>query len=319
MSPRVSVVVPTFGRPDLLGRCLVALDRQTLPRGDYEVVVVADGPDERTRAAVAALGGVFRFVALPTRRGPAAARNAGLHAARAPIVAFTDDDTVPDADWLAAGLAAFAAHECAAVTGRVVMPLASVPTDYERDAARLSDSEFVTANCFVRVEALRDIGGFDERFTLPWREDSDLHFALLASGAQVVAASRAVVVHPVRPARWGVSIAQQRKVLFDALLFKKHPRLYRERIRRHIRADYYAMVAALLVAVAGALAGSTVVALAAGAAWIVSTAIFCARRLAGTRRDFAHVTEMLATSIVIPPLAVFWRIVGAARFRVVFL
>src|SRR5690606_40462360 len=58
-----------------------------------------------------------------------------------------------------------------------------------------------------------------------------LYFRLIDGGARVVHAADAVVVHPVRPAPWGVSLAQQRKVLYDALLFKKHRELYRERIR----------------------------------------------------------------------------------------
>jgi GT2 family glycosyltransferase len=318
MTPRVTVVIPTHGRPALLKRCLDALARQSLQRSAYEVVVVADGADPATSAAVAASECQARYVALPSRRGPAAARNAGWRAAAAPIVAFTDDDTVPAGDWLTAGLAAIESG-CAAVTGRVVMPLERVPSDYERDAVRLAHAEFVTANCFVRASTLRALGGFDERFTLPWREDSDLHFALLANGAAVRHEPRAVVVHPVRAARWGVSIAQQRKVLFDALLYKKHPKLYRQRIRRAPRVDYYATVIALATGVGAAALGLVPVAVGAGAAWLGLTARFCAQRLAGTRKDLEHVGEMLVTSAVIPPIAVFWRAVGALRFRVVFL
>ncbi|HEY3517287.1 MAG TPA: glycosyltransferase, partial [Gammaproteobacteria bacterium] len=253
MRPRVSVVVPTHGRPVLLARCLEALAGQTLPRADYEVIVVSDGPDAQTRAVLDRSAFAVRHLALPRRSGPAAARNAGWRAALGTIVAFTDDDTVPSPDWLRAGLAELESG-CDAVAGRVVMPIPLEPSDYERDAARLADAEFVTANCFVSVAMLEAVGGFDERFELAWREDSDLHFGLLAHGAAVRRAPRALVVHPVRAARWGVSLAQQRKVLFDALLYKKHRSLYRQRIRRKPRLDYYGAVAALVAAVAG-LAG----------------------------------------------------------------
>lgn len=318
MTPRVSVVVPTHGRPQLLSRCLGALAAQTLPRGDYEVVVVSDGPDPRTRAVVQRSGFPLRHLELARRSGPAAARNLGWRAAESPIVAFTDDDTVPEPDWLAAGLAAIAAR-ADAVAGAVVMPLSASPTDYERDAARLAESEFVTANCFVTAETLRAVGGFDERFTLPWREDSDLHFRLLEHGAVIRRAPDARVAHPVRPAGWGVSLRQQRKVLFDALLYKKHPLLYRQRIRRGPRIDYYATVAALLAAVVSSVLAAPAVAAGAAAVWLALTIRFAALRLAGTRRAWRHVGEMLVTSAAIPPLAVFWRFVGAARFRVVFL
>ena len=59
--------------------------------------------------------------------GPAAARNRGWQAARAAIIAFTDDDTVPDADWLRNGLLAFD-DDADALWGRIIMPLPERPT-----------------------------------------------------------------------------------------------------------------------------------------------------------------------------------------------
>jgi glycosyltransferase involved in cell wall biosynthesis len=287
MTPQVSVVVPTCGRPALLARCLQALESQSLPRDQYEVIVCEDR----------------------RRDGPATARNQGWRRARAPIVAFTDDDCIPDREWLRRGLEALAGG-VDAVCGRIVMPLSGEPTDYERDAQGLERAEFVTANCFVRKEVLERVGGFDERFRLAWREDSDLHFGLLAQGARIAREPRAIVVHPVRPANWGVSLRQQRKVMFDALLFKKYPRLYRERIRAAPRWDYYVIVASLLV---------TPFWPPTWLVWLLFTAAFCWRRLKGVSWAPLHVLEMMLTSIAIPPLAVFWRLVGAWRFKVAFL
>ncbi len=288
-APRVSVVIPTCGRAELLTRCVEALENQTLPRGDYELIVVDDSR---------------------LRSGPAAARNRGWRQARATIVAFTDDDTVPSADWLERGLQAMEDHVDAA-SGRIVMPIPSEPTDYERDAQGLERSEFVTANCFVRKGVLERLGGFDEGFRLAWREDSDLHFRLLRIGARLVHAPRAVVVHPVRPAGWGVSIRQQKKVMYDALLFKKHRRLYRERIRSRPRWDYYLIVGSLALALTGFMPALVL--------WAMFTAKFFFERLRGASKRASHVVEMLVTSVLIPPLAVFWRLAGALRYRVAFL
>jgi GT2 family glycosyltransferase len=287
VKPQVSVIVPTCGRPALLVRCLQALESQSLPRDQYEVIVSEDR----------------------RRDGPATARNQGWRRAGAPIVAFTDDDCIPDRDWLRRGLEALAGG-ADAVCGRIVMPISGAPTDYERDAQGLERAEFVTANCFVRKEVLERMGGFDERFRLAWREDSDLHFGLLAQGARIAREPRAIVVHPVRPASWGVSLRQQRKVMFDALLFKKYPRLYRERIRAAPRWDYYVIVASLLVAPLWAPAWLL---------WLLFTGRFFVQRLRGTSRAPGHLLEILVTSIAIPPLAVFWRLVGALRFKVAFL
>ena len=287
MALLVSVVVPTCGRPNLLRRCLAALQQQTLAREAYEVIVIDD---------------------TELRSGPAAARNRGWRRSRAPVVAFTDDDTVPDARWLEAGLAAIR-NGADAVVGRTVMPLPAAPTDYERNESGLEHGEFITANCFVRRYVLESLRGFDESFRMPWREDSDLHFRLLEQGFRIARAEAALVVHPVRPARWGVSLRQQRKVVFDALLFRKHPRLYRERIRAVPPWDYYLIVLCLFAACFSKIALLL---------WAALTARFIARRLRGTSKAPSHVAEMVVTSLLIPPLSVFWRLVGALKFRVAF-
>jgi glycosyltransferase involved in cell wall biosynthesis len=320
MTVRASVVAPTCRRPALLGRCLAALDAQALPAADYEVLVCDDAASDETRRQVKAFAekarAVVRYLPVKEKHGPAAARNVGWRAARSPVIAFTDDDTVPDAGWLAAGVAVLERDATiAAVTGRVVVPLPEWPTDYERNEAGLEGAEFVTANCFCRRAALEAVGGFDERFTAAWREDSDLHFALLERGERVVKAPDAAVVHPVRPAPWGVSLRQQKKSLFDALLYKKHPALYRRRVRPGRPWDYYAIVAALAAAAGALAAGRPLVAEAAGAVWLAPTLRFLARRLRGASRAPRHVAEMAVTSALIPPLSVFWRLYGAVRFR----
>jgi GT2 family glycosyltransferase len=319
---KVSVVIPTFRRPELLGRCLTALARQGLDGEDYEVIVVDDARDAMTRAAVEARARTFpaalRYVTIDGGHGPAAARNAGWRAARAAIVAFTDDDTVPDRDWLAAGLAGFASG-AAALAGRIVVPLPDDPTDYERDTAGLASAEFVTANCFVRHPVLCAVGGFDETFTDAWREDSDLEFRLIEAGFAIRRADAATVVHPIRPAPFGVSLRQQRKSRWNALLYKKHRALYRERIQRSAPWRYYAIVGSAMAALAGVASGHPLAALFAGSLWLAATAEFCLRRLRDTSRRPLHVLEMAVTSVLVPPLSVYWRLAGAARFAVPFL
>jgi glycosyltransferase involved in cell wall biosynthesis len=325
--PWISVVVPTCGRPALLNRCLTGLTGQDLAPANYEIVVVDDRPSSATRGIVQQWadaqdkrGLVIRYVASTGPHGPAAARNRGWRQARADVIAFTDDDTEPDSGWLRNGLKAFQVQEpgTEAVTGRIVMPIPPDPTDYERDANGLERAEFATANCFCRRRILERIDGFDERFELAWREDSDLQFRILSTGARIGYAKEAVVLHPVRPAPWGVSVKQQKKVMFDALLYKKHPGLYRERIRGAPRWDYYAIVALLILGVGGLAAGKPAWSLLWLTGWAGLTARFCLQRLRGTSRDPMHVLEMMLTSALIPPLAVFWRLAGSLKFRVGF-
>ncbi|CAG9179174.1 glycosyltransferase family 2 protein [Cupriavidus respiraculi] len=323
--PVISVVVPTYRRPDLLRRCLEALCAQDLEGQPYEVIVCDDGcqrevEDVVRELASASVHGVLRYTPVPETQGPAGARNLGWRMARSPVVAFTDDDTIPDRHWLREGLAAMAASpQSSGMSGRVVVPLPARPTDHERDTGGLATAEFVTANCFVRREALLRIGGFDERFTRAWREDSDLQFRLMELAGPIGRAERAVVTHPVRPARWGSSIAAQAKVYYDALLYKKHPRLYRTRIRPVPPWNYYVTVLALLVSLGAGLAGEPSVAVPALGVWAAFTLWFWLRRLRGAALTPAHVAEMFVTSILIPPLSMYWRLRGALDFRVAFL
>ncbi len=340
MSLRVSIVVSTYRRAELLDRCLSALAAQDYEASAYEIIIADDAASDETRRQVEkwarSVRCGLRYVAVAGTHGPAAARNVGWRTAQGEIIAFTDDDCVPDAAWIRTGAASFRCErsatasaaglaECsrrndlAAAWGRLRMPLPARPTDYERNEAGLEQAEFVTANCFVRREVLEAVGGFDERFTAAWREDADLYFTLLERGYRVVQVREALVVHPVRPAPWGVSLRQQRKSLFNALLYKKHPRLYRRKIQRNPPWHYYASTAALCLALGAALGGAAWPMAAGLAAWLALTARFAALRLHGTSHRPGHIAEMLVTSALIPPLSVFWRLRGAVRFGALFL
>jgi len=295
---------------------------QEFDRSRYEILVADDAPDPETEALLAELRArwpqpVLRYVPVTRGRGPAAARNHGWRLAQGEVVAFTDDDCMPALDWLRAGLARLG-PEVAAAAGRICMPLPTPPTDYEANAAGLTEVEFATANCFCRREALAAAGGFDERFRRAWREDSDLYFTLLERGQRVLRAPHALVVHPVRRASWGVSLGQQRNAFFESLLYRKHPALYWRRAHTQRPWPYYGAVAGGLAAAASLLAGRPRLAAAAGLLWLLCTARFCLRRLRGTSRRPGHVLEMAVTSLLIPPLAVFWRLAGALRHRVLF-
>ena len=323
MSLAVSVVVPTYKRPHLLHNCLDSLIRQQFPREAYEIIVVDDADAQETRSLVELFSGQvrtcpeIRYAAATETQGPAAARNIGWRMARGEIIAFTDDDCLPEPDWLKEGLAAF--HEgMVGVSGQVIVPVPSPPTDYEKNVSRLTDCIFVTANCFYRRSVLEAEGGFDEQFTTAWREDSDLQFKMLTLSYPLGVAPAARVVHPVRPGGWGVSIKEQRKSMFDALLFKKYPELYRRLVQSGPPWRYYGIVLATLVFFAAILAGNKLLALLMVVIWTLLVLHFSSLRLKDTKHTPAHVLEMLFTSAVIPYLSVFWRLYGAFYFRVWF-
>lgn len=323
-TPDISVVIPTCGRPQLLRRCLEALATQDLDPSAFEIVVVDDGRSDITRAAVAAFirerggGRTVRYLRPPPgKRGPAAARNAGWRAARGDLIAFTDDDTIPMPGWLREGMAAMMPWVDAA-WGNVVVPLPDEPTDSERNTFGLDGAEFVTANCFVQRRVLEESGGFDERFTRPWREDSDLYFTLLERDAEIVAAPSAVVIHPARQAPPSDCLRQHRNLFFDALLYKKHPRLYREKIAAIPPLPYYIAVVAVFAAVVAFSGGHLLASSLFAATWVGLTLRLIRRRLHGLTSHWRERIGVALTSLVIPPLALFWRLAGAWYFRVAF-
>ena len=213
-TPVVSVVIPTRARHALLRRCLDAVVAQQLGGAPFEVIVVDDGHDSETLRMVRGLQRDPNDAEARAKpdlvylrpvggQGPAVARNRGWRAARAELIAFTDDNTVPQPGWLEQGLRAMAAApQWSALCGRVVVPLTPQhrhrPTDDELMTLGLQDAEFVTANAFVRRSALEQVNGFDERFTRPWREDSDLQVRLAQQAGPVGSCADAVVLHPVR-------------------------------------------------------------------------------------------------------------------------
>ncbi|HBF51098.1 MAG TPA: glycosyl transferase family 2, partial [Massilia sp.] len=93
----------------------------------------------------------------------------------------------------------------------------------------------------------------------------------------------------------GVSLLHTRRAVFDALLYKKHPGLYRAKVESAPRWDHYLAVAALLLALAGWLAGSALVFGLAGLAWLGLTARLCLQRLRGTAKTASHIAEMIVT------------------------
>ena len=107
--------------------------------------------------------------------------------------------------------------------------------------------------------------------------------------------------------------------MYNASLYRKHPQLYRERIQAAPPWRYYATVAGLLMTMAGLCVECSGAALAGTNIWSILTARFMLERLSGTSHAPAHLMEMLVTSALIPTVCVFWRLLGAIRYRAAFL
>jgi glycosyltransferase involved in cell wall biosynthesis len=195
---RVSVVVPSRGRALRLRWLLNALEEQSLPREEWEVIVVHD--DDYGDLLATHPVGVREIVAPPC--GPALKRNLGWRAATAPLIAFTDNDTRPPADWLGNVVAAAARHPGAIVQG------ATRPDPDEADLLRAPHARSVTidppslhaqtCNIAYPRAVLQALDGFDAE-ALPGigGEDADLAFRARAAGVAYVAAPEVLTFHMV--------------------------------------------------------------------------------------------------------------------------
>ena len=323
MDKKVSVVIPTYRRPHLLKKCLIALAAQDFNRDDFEIVVVTDGPDLQTRDMLNQLPIMLpfvQFISLAQKKGPAAARNAGWTAARGELIAFTDDDCLPAPEWISIIWNEYVLNwkpQHIAFTGVVQVPISEEPTDHEMNTAGLQDADFVTANCACTKAALQLIGGFDERFTVAWREDSDLEFRLIENNIDIKRIN-ALVVHPVRKAEWGVSIKEQKKTMFNALLYKKFPRLFRKKIQPSPAWNYYAIIAGFVILMAGLILRTKFLVLTGAMVYLGFMIAFIVKRLIHTSKSYRHVMEMVTTSLVIPFLSIYWTVYGAFKYRVLY-
>ena len=184
-SPQLTVVLPTYNRS---GGLTAAIDRaldQTAPAEAYELLVVDNNSTDRTAAVLETAARRFQGRLRPIvarRQGVSYARNAGIDAARAPIVAFCDDDVRVSRTWVETILRLFREHPDADCVGGKVLPRweARVPRwltrahwaplalqDYGDQPFYVGSDNprgLISANLACRRTVLERIGGFSPQF-----------------------------------------------------------------------------------------------------------------------------------------------------------
>jgi GT2 family glycosyltransferase len=271
--PTVAVVVPTHNRAPLLPRLVASLEAQRY--APAEVVIVDDGSTDDTPAVLARLATTTSLPLTTMRvdgRGPAVARNVGWRRTHAPVVAFTDDDCVPDPDWLAAAADVMAtAPRVGVLQGATRPPAGAVEGRWA--ATRRVDAPtpfFEACNLVLRREALEAAGGFDERFVMHG-EDTGLGWSVVEQGWERGFAPDAVVAHDVtHPGlRWHLRQAWMQGHLVP--LAVRHPGLRATFWRPWAFRRHEAIFAAAVVGVGAATRAPVALVLAAPYAWTQRT------------------------------------------------
>ena len=228
--PRVSVVVCSRDGASTLADCLAGIAQLEYP--DFETIIVDDGSVDATPEIAERFG--TRVIRTPNR-GLSAARNTGIAAATGEVVAFVDDDAIPDPSWLRHVVATLLAHEHVGVGGPNIAP----PTDGLVARAvgaapggpnhvLLSDREaehIPGCNMVFWKEALEAVEGFDEQFRIAG-DDVDICWRLQERGWTLGFSGAAMVWHRRRASVRAYLRQQLQYGRAEALLERKWPGKY---------------------------------------------------------------------------------------------
>ena len=196
---RATIQLCTYNRSTLLERVLDACFEQTVPRDDYEIVLVNDGSTDGTPAVIerAQARASCAFVVVNEQNsGLAKGRNAGISRASGERIIFIDDDVLPLPNFVEEHLRTHDANPQAIVRGGAINvesfdslppPLWTIK-DY-------SGNYFWTTNVSVPLATIRDIGGFNESFSEYGWEDIDVGLRLRFRGTKAVFNPKALVYH----------------------------------------------------------------------------------------------------------------------------
>lgn len=206
--PKISVVVPVFNQARLLERLLASFEKLS-NAAEVEVLIVDDSSTDDTQALARSWSErehpfSARYLCMEENGGPGRARNAGLRAARAPVVAFTDSDCIVEPDWLIELLKPLDPANRIGGVGGKVLPLSmdSMMTRYyvfNRSLEPPTTMQYlVTCNCCYLREELLSVGGFTEDIRTPGGEDIAASILLWKKGWRFAYAPEAIIHHEFR-------------------------------------------------------------------------------------------------------------------------
>lgn len=209
MSIKLSVIIPTYNKADLLQQTLDALSIQNLDISQWQIVIVNDGATDNTAEVLEKFSnnwnGNIELVKPETNLGRAKARNLGAATASGEYLLFLDDDIVAPVNLLSSHLLKLDAVGGFGAIGTIVTSadLIDAPHFYYIDSRGVAKIKtgfvpgkyLVTQNCSMPRKSFMQVGGFDEKFTAYGFEDMDLGIKLCNAGLKFRLLDSPVPIH----------------------------------------------------------------------------------------------------------------------------
>jgi glycosyltransferase involved in cell wall biosynthesis len=231
----VSIVIPSYNRAWLLGRCLDHLASQDYPLRLFEVIVVDDGSNDETQQEVSSKnrGLILHYLRSSHRVGPAAARNQALEKVNGNVVLFLDSDVLAPPSLVRRHVRAHQTHPRIFLDGPVVEITSKKDVEnppFHSWRTKLlafldvAGAAFITANTSVTRQELARAGGFDEKFVWAW-EDIELGHRLRQQGLRRMKDRGAYVLHckTNRPSLSELAALKEQRGEFAGMFYRKHP------------------------------------------------------------------------------------------------
>lgn len=234
--PLISLAVPTYNQAPLLKRFLANYLRDGADL--VPLVIVDDGSTDGTAEVLRGLAGRSGITIHKLAHVSAAhARNHALRHAATEWLAFSDTDCLLDRSYFLALASVPARYPAATAVEGAVRPTPGPKPPFTHSLHNPEGGTYATANMCFRVRDILDLGGFDEAFTVNFREDTDLALTILDRDGAIPFCSDLVVEHPHIPRDFASSLAkaysiQDRVVRAEIRLYEKHPRSY-ARVRHY--------------------------------------------------------------------------------------
>jgi len=205
----ITIIIPTFNRCNDLIRCLNLILKQK-DDAQIEIIVIDDGSTDKT--AETTKDYVMRYKQLKyfrqENKGPATARNLGIDNAKGDIIAFIDDDCIPEKDWIKKIVNTHKKHKQLVVGGLTKVDnnhVSTFVTQYLTNQALVQEINgvkkfiyFPTCNVSFK-KAVFDRFKFDETFPLPGGEDLEFGWRLLTNNVEMIQDKEIVVYHNINP------------------------------------------------------------------------------------------------------------------------